>query len=455
MTGLLDAEYLVVGAGAAGLAFTDALVDHNPDVHVALVDRRDGVGGHWRAAYPFVRLHQASQFYGVASTVMGGGVQQSGPEAGLYERADQPAILDYYERVLTTRLAGRVSTYFRHHHADGLVVPIDGGEPLVVPEHCRIVDARYLAPEVPSEWPPRFEVGDGAHVVAVNDLPQLAAHPEYVIVGSGKTATDAIVWLLGEGVDADAITWVRPRDPWMLNRAVVQPDPAVFFGMAGTVMQCAATATSLPGLFLALEDAGVMLRLDRSVEPTMAKTPTLATWELDLLRSVERVVRLGRIRSVEPGRVHLVGGEVAVAADAVVVNCAADGLKNAPRVPIWRSEAITLQPIRAGFPCFGAALAGYVEATRDDDAVKNALCPPSSYGNSLEEWAVMNVMGTLNAAAFSAEPDIASWASTVAINPARVPPHHPGSPALDAALERMATFGAPGLARLTELAGLG
>lgn len=452
MVGELDADYLVVGAGAAGLAFTDALVDHDPDVHVALVERRDGVGGHWRAAYPFVRLHQASQFYGVASTVMGGGVQQSGPEAGLYERADQPAILDYYERLLATRLAGRVSTFFRHSHADGLVVPIDGGEPLVVPEHCRIVDARYLAPEVPAEWPPRFRVVDGACVVPVNDLPQLGAHSEYVIVGSGKTATDAIVWLLGEGIEADAITWVRPRDPWMLNRAVVQPDPAVFLGMAATVMQCASEAVSLPDLFLALESAGVMLRLDRAVEPTMAKTPTLATWELDLLRSVERVVRLGRIRSVERGHLHLDGGTVDVAADAVVVNCAADGLKNPARVPIWSSEAITLQPIRAGFPCFGAALAGYVEATRDDDAVKNALCAPSSYGNSLEEWAVMNVMGTLNAAAFSAEPDIASWASTVAINPARVPPHHPGSPALDAALDRLATFGAAGVARLAELA---
>ena len=27
-----------------------------------------------------------------------------------------------------------------------------------------------------------------------------------------------------------------------------------------------------------------MLRVDRDVLPTMAKTPTLATWELDLLR---------------------------------------------------------------------------------------------------------------------------------------------------------------------------
>ena len=72
MTEVVDADYLVVGAGATGMAFTDALIDH-ADVRVAMVDRRHGVGGHWLDAYPFVRLHQASSFYGVPSTPLGGG----------------------------------------------------------------------------------------------------------------------------------------------------------------------------------------------------------------------------------------------------------------------------------------------------------------------------------------------------------------------------------------------
>ena len=82
-----ETDYLVVGAGAMGMAFTDALIDH-ADVHVTLVDRRHAAGGHWQDAYPFVQLHQASLFYGVASTVLGtGAVQPPGPEAGLQERA--------------------------------------------------------------------------------------------------------------------------------------------------------------------------------------------------------------------------------------------------------------------------------------------------------------------------------------------------------------------------------
>jgi hypothetical protein len=155
---------------------------------------------------------------------------------------------------------------------------------------------------------------------------------------------------------------------------------------------------------------------------------------------------------VERGRLTFGDGPVAVADDALVVHCAADGLKYPPLVPVWRHEAITLQPIRAGFPCFGAALAGYVEATRDDDDEKNRLCPPSPYGNSLADWARMNVLGTRATMSFSAEPDIKEWADQVVLNPARVPPGHPGSTALDDARERLAAHTRPGLARLAELA---
>ena len=276
----LDADYLVVGAGATGMAFTDALIDH-ADVRVAMVDRRHGVGGHWLAAYPFVRLHQASPFYGVASTVLGGSVQVIGPEAGLHERAGQPAIVAYYDQVLSERMlgSGRVSFHPGCEYDGGRTFRSRiSGERFEVPERCRVVDARYLAPDIVAEMPPRFVVEGGARVVAVNDLVRLEHAPsQYVVVGSGKTATDAIVWLLGRGVDPDSLCWVRPRDPWMLNRALIQPSPEIYLGMVATLMEAAASAHSLDTLFLALEDAGIMLRVDPSVTPTMAKAPTLGT----------------------------------------------------------------------------------------------------------------------------------------------------------------------------------
>src|SRR5438876_11626428 len=106
MPTMIDADYLVVGAGATGMAFADALVDH-ADVRVPLVDRRYGPGGHWLDDSAFVRLHQASAFYGVASTLLGdGSLQTDGPEAGLRERATGREVCAYFERVLTERLVG-------------------------------------------------------------------------------------------------------------------------------------------------------------------------------------------------------------------------------------------------------------------------------------------------------------------------------------------------------------
>jgi hypothetical protein len=450
----IEADYLVVGAGAMGMAFTDALIDH-ADVRVALVDRRHSVSGHWLEAYPFVRLHQASAFYGVPSTLLGGGqLQQSGPEAGLQERATQPEICAYYSSVLDWMVeSGRVDFHPNSEYVGGRAfVSRISGQRFEVPEHCRIVDARYLAPSIPAETPAPFGVGDGARVVPVNALARLAEAPsQYVVAGSGKTATDACVWLLSRGVDPDAVCWVRPRDPWMFNRAVVQPDPATFLGMAADIMASAEESTSLEDLFLRLEDAGVLLRIDRTVLPTMAKTPTLAMWELEQLRTIENVVRRGHIRQVDRGRLHFADATVAIADDAVVVHCAADGLKYPPLVPVWRPEAITLQPIRAGFPCFGAAVAGYIEATRAGDGEKNRLCPPSPFPDSMAQWARMNVLGTQATMAFSAEPDIKDWADRVALNPARIPPGYPGSAALDDARERLARHTKPGLAQLAEL----
>ena len=452
MTEKLDVDYLVVGAGAMGMAFTDALIDH-ADVRVALVDRRHGTGGHWLEAYPFVRLHQSSAFYGVPSTLLGGGrLQERGPEAGLQERASQPEVVSYYARMAERmRETGRVEVLTGCEHVgDGTVVSRVSGRRYEVPASCRVVNAHYLAPSIPAEVPPPFAVVDGARVLPVNDLVRVDDAPsQYVVVGAGKTATDACVWLLGQGVDPDAICWVRSREPWMFNRAMIQPDPAIFFGVPAAIFEAAVASESMDEVMLRLEDAGVVLRIDRSVTPTMAKTPTLALWELELLRSIEHVVRRGHLAAAERGLlVFTDGSSVRVADDAVVVHCAADGLKYPPLVPVWRPEDITLQPIRAGFPCFGAAVTGYVEATRDDDAEKNRLCPPSPYPDSLAQWAAMNVLGARAAQAFSSEPDIAEWANGVALNPSRIPAGYPSSAALDSARERLAASGGPGLAKL-------
>ncbi len=442
-----------------GMAFTDALIDH-ADVHVTLVDRRHAAGGHWHDAYPFVQLHQASLFYGVASTVLGrGALQQSGPEMGLQERARQSQIRAYYDDILHRRFLGSGRVTFlqgSEYHSDGrvhLVTSRVSGETVQVDVHRRVVDATYLAPTIPATTAPPFGVADDVSVIPIDELARLASAPvSYVIVGSGKTATDGIVWLLANGVPPDRIVWVRPRDPWMLNRAVVQPDPTVALGLAANTMTAAADAESLDDLFLRLEAAGVMLRIDRDVMPTMAKTPTLGTWELDLLRTIENVVRLGHIKHVTRREIALENGSVRLEPGSLLVHCAASGLQYPPLVPIWGSDKIRLQTIRAGFPCFCAALAGYVEATRDDDRERNRLCPPNTLPDNPSNWARMQVRGTLAARRYGAEPDIAAWANSCALNPARIEPSQRDDPAVQAAAARLAEVAESGLTRMAELA---
>ena len=461
MSRTVDTDYLVIGAGAMGMAFTDALIDH-ADAHVTMVDRRHGPGGHWLDAYPFVRLHQASLFYGVASTPLGAGtVQCSGPETGLHERASMPEVCAYYDAVLHRRFlpSGRVAPLFgSDYQRDGsehVVVSRISGERTRVRVRRRVVDATYLAPTIPATTPPPFAVADGARVVAVNRLADPPGSPgTYVIVGSGKTATDAIVWLIGGGLDPDRIVWIRPRDPWMLNRAVVQPDPVIFLGMGATIMEAAAEADSVDAMFARLEDDGVMMRIDPAVVPTMARTPTLAAWELDRLRSVERVVRLGHVRAVRPGEIDLTGGILTVPRDALVVHCAAAGLQLPPILPIWDPDCIRLQTIRSGFPCFCAALAGYVEATRDNDYERNRICPPNVYSNSLAEWSLMQVRGTRAARIYGAEPDIDAWANRCALNPARIDPARREEPDVKAVLTRSSATADAGLAGLARFAGV-
>lgn len=78
----IETDYLVVGAGATGMAFTDTLIGE-ADADVVMVDRRHSPGGHWNDDYPFVRLHQPSALYGVGSRTLGSDrIDTEGPNVG-------------------------------------------------------------------------------------------------------------------------------------------------------------------------------------------------------------------------------------------------------------------------------------------------------------------------------------------------------------------------------------
>ncbi len=118
----LSADYLVIGSGAMGMAFTDVLVSET-DATVVMVDTHHRPGGHWNDAYPYVRLHQPSAFYGVNSKPLGNDVKdQTGWNAGLYELASGAEVCAYFDQVMQRQLlpSGRVK-YFPccEHQGEG------------------------------------------------------------------------------------------------------------------------------------------------------------------------------------------------------------------------------------------------------------------------------------------------------------------------------------------------
>ena len=87
----IETDYLVVGAGAMGMAFADELLMRDRSVRIVMVDRHATPGGHWNDAYRHVTLHQPAAFYGVNSEPLGPG--------GTY-LASGAEVLAYYEKVL-------------------------------------------------------------------------------------------------------------------------------------------------------------------------------------------------------------------------------------------------------------------------------------------------------------------------------------------------------------------
>src|SRR5215831_6696164 len=93
--GTVETDYLVIGAGAMGLAFADELFSRT-DAHITLVDKRHAPGGHWNDAYSFVRLHQPSIFYGVESKELTEyHIDETGPNQGFLSLAEGPTVLEY------------------------------------------------------------------------------------------------------------------------------------------------------------------------------------------------------------------------------------------------------------------------------------------------------------------------------------------------------------------------
>lgn len=408
-----------------GMAFVDTLITET-GATVILVDRNDQPGGHWLSAYPFVRLHQPSAYYGVNSRPLGtDSIDASGWNQGFYELAGGSEVCAYYDTVMRQHLlaSGRVqyfpmSEYLGETDGAGRFRTL-AGEDYRVEVTRRIVDATYLSVVVASMRPPPYEVADDVTCIPPNGLAREPVRDQYAIVGAGKTAMDTASWLMRHRIAPTRISWIKPRESWVLDRAVVQPGHqfarrvlADFSAQSRAIKQ----ATSIDELYLRLEKLGCLMRIDQTVEPTMYRCAILSQVELEKLRTIEHVVRLGHVQSIEPGRMVLDGGTIDTDPAALYVDCTGDGIGLRAATPVFSSGAITLQSVRTCQPAFSAAVTARVEAMDADDDTKNDYCWPVEHPTNPIDWLTMTVAFNHNQLRWFDDPELMHWLNRARLN---------------------------------------
>ncbi len=420
---MVAADYLVIGAGGMGMAFVDTLITET-DARVVIVDRYHQPGGHWTLAYPFVRLHQPSTGYGVESRRLGDdSIDAAGWNAGLLELASVGEVCAYFDQVMQRIFlpSGRVDYRpMSQYQGDGCFRSLTTGERFRVGPKCRIIDATYQNVTVPAMRPPPYHVGDGVRCVTPNALVGITDFPARItVIGAGKTGIDACLWLLRQGIAPDRLSWIAPRDSWLIDRQLAQPGPR-FADAIGTVLlgtvQAAYDATSIADIFDRLEACGRLTRLDPAVRPTMYRCATVSIAEREQLRRIGDVVRLGRVIRIDANRIMFEQGDRPVSAPTLYVDCSADGLEKRPAVPVFAERAITLQSVRTCQQVFSAAMIARVESMPLDTAEKNRLCRPVPHPDTDIDFLHTTIADVENEQVWSENPALQAWLSTSRLN---------------------------------------
>ena len=424
----IETDYLVIGTGATAMAFVDTLLSEHADARVVMVDRQHRPGGHWNDAYSFVRLHQPSEWYGVASRELSHGTKDAtGPNAGLYGLASGAEVLAYFDQVMQQRFlpSARVrwlpmSEYSAGADGKHQVRSLTCGDSQNITVRKKVVNATHAQTAVPSTHPPKYAVAAGVNCVPLNLLPRISRpHAAYTVVGSGKTGMDAILWLLENGVAPARILWIMPRDAWLMNRANFQPGIENYERSVGSSIDqfdAIVAASSVPDLFTRLEARGELLRIDRAVEPTTYRCAVVSQAELAQLRRIEDIVRLGHVRRVEPTRIVLDKGTVPAEHDTLYVDCSASAIVMPPALPVFDGDRINLFMVRTCQPLFSAALIAYVESHVADPAEKNALCTVVPSPERPIDWLRMSVVSLANGGRWRQHAGLSAWLMQCRLN---------------------------------------
>jgi len=411
-------DYLVIGSGAFAMAFVDTMLTETGATFL-MVDRRPEVGGHWNDAYPFVRLHQPSSTYGVASRPLGRHrLDETGFNKGFFELATGVEINHYYHSLMEEVFIPSKRVQYLplcEYTAEGDIISSMSGAKHTVTVNRKVVNATHLTTQVPMTHTPNFKVTEGVKCVPPNHLCRLAPQYKHItVLGCGKTGIDSITWLLANDYPAGNITWVIPRDSWFYDRSKFQPDEAFldqaleFFASQTEIF---AAAKNVEDVCLGMESAGNWLRLDKNVWPSMFHGATITKTDLEQIQRITNIVRLGRVEAIDADEIRLTQGKVSCQPDTLYIDCTASGLgynfKNF--TPIFQHDLINLQLIRAFQPCLSGALIAFIEANIKDDALRQAMTQPTPTSDTVKDFLTIQANAMMNQRQWRTHPDVARW----------------------------------------------
>jgi len=337
-----ETNYLIVGAGAMGMAFLEEMILNSDTKECIIIDKRSGVGGHWRDSYDFVTLQCNAPVYGLNSSSLA----PEGPEL-----PTKYQILEHFERGLErlmktdrVKFLGQVKYVGRNEDGSYKLAStlVDGLEYNVVVKD-KLVDATRTENHVPATRPPQYKVAEGMTVIPVNGLAKIPEGPwsEYYVVGAGKTGLDATLYLLNRQVPPNKINMVLPNDCWFLDRETLNV-PGNFSQILLKVF-CDPELKDVTSHMHALEREGLLSRLSQDVEPTRFRGAVVAANEVERLRSVN-IVRTGRFDRIEKDKIVFVNGETRpVTSSSLFIDCSSLSTLFDKALPIFEKERINLQ----------------------------------------------------------------------------------------------------------------
>ena len=118
--------------------------------------------------------------------------------------------------------------------------------------------------------------------------------------------------------------------------------------------------------------------------------------ELDQLRRVQHIVRLGRVSRIEASEIVLADGRLPTGKDILHIDCTADGLVKRPPRAVFDGDRITLQPLVHCQQIFSAALTAFIELKNSDDATKNAHSVPVPHPELPQDMVTGLLLGLSN-----------------------------------------------------------